>query len=870
MRRFGDEEGVIAELHKGAAGGLPYLCMRTDVRCRECGQVFDGALVDGRFDGVCPRCLARFALKTEVGAPDEGPLPLPVGATFRGIEIVGVLGRGGMGVVYKARQTELGRDVALKVLAPDLAHDPEFVERFNREARALATLSHPNIVSVHEFGREGDLCFLAMEFVDGRSLRDIMNEGRLPVDRALRILPQICEALEHAHAHGVVHRDIKPENVLVDRAGRVKIADFGLAKVRAAKLATLTRTDVAMGTPQYMAPEQYDRMKDVDGRADIYSLGVMFYEMLTGDVPAGHFDPPSKKAKVDARLDPVVLKAMAREPERRYQRAAHVKTDVEAVRERPAPEEPPGDGLTLEAREAIARAFTEARVHGAEFTGTEHILLGVLSVAGDGEAVLAKLGATAARVRAELENVMRPAPPNAAAPPMTPAARRAIAEARAGAATEAGTQHLVLALVRLREGIAFEVLRRIGVAEEALARAVAQQPCTERSGARRPGAGLATGAIVLALAAYGILLALVWAGFDPSADPWQETLRPGAAIIVPYVLVILAAIAAGGVALVRCRAGTGGGLGRATFAIVWGAYLASTIVTDTFYHMAIDIPAIGLSVAVLVVAHGVERRAGGRLSRLAPVGFGLCVAGLYAGQLCMLADAQGHLALTCATAAVAGGCCVAAVVLSLAALAIIRMSTGALNGRLYALTPLLLSSFVIPLAAMAIYVSETRPPPAVRPLGPGETRGDLVGPNLEWIALSPAELPPGVVYARDDVTDAGEPLSTRGQMNVLMVLVTLKLGPVGDLGVSVTELQGMSIATAGPGSVGIAILQLKSAARGGDVAATIRSNQKDAIVIAAGGFVGVVTGDRLKPAAARTADAVAAVLRRKLERVSER
>ena len=314
--------------------------MRTEVRCGQCGQVFDGGIVADRFGGACPKCVARFALATDAGAKtlvEEEPLPLKPGVTFRGLEVQDVLGRGGMGVVYRARQIELGRSVALKVLSPKLAAEPEFAERFQREARAMASLSHPNIVHVYDFGREGEVYFLAMEFIDGVSLRSLMGDGRLETAKALAIVPQICDALEYAHAQGVVHRDIKPENVLVDREGRVKIADFGLAKVLGAKaMPTLTRTDVAMGTPQYMAPEQYASMKDVDGRADIYSLGVMFYEMLTGELPAGAFEPPSKKAAVDVRLDGVVLKAMAKEPERRYQRALHVKTDVETVAARPA------------------------------------------------------------------------------------------------------------------------------------------------------------------------------------------------------------------------------------------------------------------------------------------------------------------------------------------------------------------------------------------------------------------------------------------------------------------------------------------------------------------------------------------------------
>jgi hypothetical protein len=252
-----------------------------------------------------------------------------------------------MGVVYRARQIELGRPVALKVLSPQLAGDPEFAERFNREARALAALSHPNIVQVYEFGREGELYYLVMELVEGTSLRDVIRAGRAAPEAALRLVPQICDALEYAHAEGVVHRDIKPENILVDARGRVKIADFGLAKM--AKARALTQTNVIMGTPAYMAPEQVESVRGVDHRADIYSLGVVIYELLTGELPIGAFDPPSRKG-AEPRFDPVVMKALAKEPERRYQRASEVKTELA----RPAPSRAAKGGRPLLAGALIA------------------------------------------------------------------------------------------------------------------------------------------------------------------------------------------------------------------------------------------------------------------------------------------------------------------------------------------------------------------------------------------------------------------------------------------------------------------------------------------------------------------------------------
>jgi hypothetical protein len=172
-----------------------------------------------------------------------------------------------------------------------------------------------------------------MEFVDGVNLRRLLDAGKLAPEAALAIVPQICDALQYAHDHGVVHRDIKPENVLLDKEGRVKIADFGLAKLvgRAAQDFTLTAAGQVMGTPQYMAPEQIEHPQDVDHRADIYSLGVVFYQMLTGELPLGRFQPPSKKVQIDVRLDEVVLRALEKEPERRYQQASDLKTRVETI-----------------------------------------------------------------------------------------------------------------------------------------------------------------------------------------------------------------------------------------------------------------------------------------------------------------------------------------------------------------------------------------------------------------------------------------------------------------------------------------------------------------------------------------------------------
>src|SRR5436853_946579 len=238
-----------------------------------------------------------------------------------------------MGAVYKARQQQLDRLVALKILPAEVSRDPAFAERFTREARALAHLNHPNIVTVFEFGQVDGLYFLVMEFVDGVNLRHAIQAGGLAPQETLAIVPQICDALQFAHDEGVVHRDIKPENILIDKKGRVKIADFGLAKLLGESDLdhSLTGTHQVMGTLRYMAPEQMQGSRRVDHRADIYSLGVIFYELLTGEIPMGRFEPPSHMVQVDVRLDEVVLRSLAREPTKRYQHASDVKTDLEAI-----------------------------------------------------------------------------------------------------------------------------------------------------------------------------------------------------------------------------------------------------------------------------------------------------------------------------------------------------------------------------------------------------------------------------------------------------------------------------------------------------------------------------------------------------------
>jgi serine/threonine protein kinase len=235
------------------------------------------------------------------------------------LEILEPLGRGGMGVVYKARQIKLDRLVALKLIRPESAEDPAFFERFGREARAMARLNHPNIVTIHDFGEAGGLCYLVMELVAGIDLRKRIKNGPLDPKAALLVALQACDALDYAHKLGVIHRDIKPENILLDPLRGVRLADFGLAKLLLpGSEASLTATQHVLGTPHYMAPESLDGARGIDNRSDIFSLGVVLYEMLTGELPLGRYELPSETAGTDEQLDEIIEKALARKRSERY------------------------------------------------------------------------------------------------------------------------------------------------------------------------------------------------------------------------------------------------------------------------------------------------------------------------------------------------------------------------------------------------------------------------------------------------------------------------------------------------------------------------------------------------------------------------
>jgi eukaryotic-like serine/threonine-protein kinase len=266
------------------------------------------------------------------------------------------LGRGGMGTVYLAEQMGLGREVAIKELIPSAVADPTALMRFMQEAQVMARTSHPNLVQVHDLEQIGEANYIVLEFVRGKSLRDWVNQGTIPMPQTFAVMHGVLQALDYAHKHAIVHRDMKPENVLLSDEGAVKVADFGIARLTddsgAGSIATKTGTTV--GTPQYMSPEQVASSK-VDGRSDLYSAGIMFYELIVGEPPfiaseadgpftlmAKHVQAPPKppsvhKPGLDLRLEEVILKSLSKRPEDRYQTGQEFDDAMSRVADRLCP-----------------------------------------------------------------------------------------------------------------------------------------------------------------------------------------------------------------------------------------------------------------------------------------------------------------------------------------------------------------------------------------------------------------------------------------------------------------------------------------------------------------------------------------------------
>ena len=314
-------------------------------RCTKCGLAFVVVRPDIPAAGKTPSPQSQKPAPPPAVADET--MVLASNPSIPGYETIDVIGKGGMGTVYKARQISLDRIVAIKVLARELASDKDFIERFDREASALAKLSHPNIVPIIDKGAHEGVYYFVMDFVQGGTLRDLLRGNRLPQEDTIKITVQVCRAIAHAHANGVIHRDMKPENVLLDREQNVRIVDFGLADIVGHQTwGTLTGSGMAMGTAHYMAPEQRRDAKRVDRRADIYSMGIMIYEMLTGEIPAGQFKKPSEHTPgVNPAFDRIVIRCLQMAPDDRYQTAEELSNDLRAAfpahaRELSAPEPP--------------------------------------------------------------------------------------------------------------------------------------------------------------------------------------------------------------------------------------------------------------------------------------------------------------------------------------------------------------------------------------------------------------------------------------------------------------------------------------------------------------------------------------------------
>lgn len=243
--------------------------------------------------------------------------------------LTGKIGQGGIAEIYRARQESLGRDVAIKILSANMISDADIVRRFENESLLIARLNHPNIVHVIDKGKAGGRFYFVMEFVDGTSLREVIDSPKIPIGTKLDMIVQVCKALDYAHKNGVIHRDIKPTNILIDRQGNARVADFGIAQSVGATDTEMTSSDVIMGTLSYMSPEQKISSTNVDQTTDIYAMGIILYETLVGKKPQGHFKLPSEiNPQISKAFDEIILKCLAQEPKDRYQSAVEMKDAI--------------------------------------------------------------------------------------------------------------------------------------------------------------------------------------------------------------------------------------------------------------------------------------------------------------------------------------------------------------------------------------------------------------------------------------------------------------------------------------------------------------------------------------------------------------
>ncbi|MFQ5498712.1 MAG: serine/threonine protein kinase [Candidatus Zixiibacteriota bacterium] len=243
--------------------------------------------------------------------------------------LTGKIGQGGAAEIYRGRQESLNRDVAIKILSTKLTTDPDIVRRFERESMVIAGLNHPNIVHVIDKGQAGGRYFFVMEFIDGTSLRQVIDSDRIPLSTKLEMVVQVCKALDYAHKNGVIHRDIKPTNILIDRQGNPLVADFGIAQIVGTPEADMTASDVIMGTLSYMSPEQRLSSTNIDQTTDLYAIGIILYEILLRKKPLGHFKLPSEiDASIDPRFDGIIQKCLAQEAKDRFQTAVELKDAI--------------------------------------------------------------------------------------------------------------------------------------------------------------------------------------------------------------------------------------------------------------------------------------------------------------------------------------------------------------------------------------------------------------------------------------------------------------------------------------------------------------------------------------------------------------